>query len=134
MIARAFHLPRDLTSYTYSGIVLRERNNTIRTTGQKELLVSTFRFKKIFPDAHTLLAVISVEDEVRALRDAHIAKNEGADGIFLTSSLPAPSLFKIYNVVKRQLPNYWIGLKCFFWGGSRGPSKDSRAMDPRHWH
>ncbi len=40
-------------------------------------------FKSIFPKKHAFLAVVHVEGGVQALRNAKIAEQEGADGIFL---------------------------------------------------
>jgi hypothetical protein len=70
-------------------------------------------FKETFQGKHTFLAVIHVEGGTQALRNAHIAEQEGADGIFLINhSLPYISLLECYELVQEQLPDFWIGLNC----------------------
>ncbi len=76
-------------------------------------------FKSIFPGKHAFLAVVHVEGEVQALRNAKIAEQEGADGIFLINhSVPSNNLIECYHAVQEQLPKFWIGLNCLDLGRS----------------
>lgn len=76
-------------------------------------------FKSIFPRNHVFLAVVHVEGGVQAVRNAKIAEQEGADGIFLINhSISYPSLIECYNVVREEFPNLWIGLNCLDLGRS----------------
>lgn len=79
--------------------------------------MSTFR--SIFPGKHTFLVVVHVEGGAQALRNAKIAEQEGADGIFLINhSISYNSLIECYYTVQEQLPNFWIGLNCLDLGRS----------------
>ncbi len=70
-------------------------------------------FKSIFPGKHVFLPAIHVEGGKQALRNARIAEQEGADGIFLINrSIPYNSLIECYRTVQEQLPSFWIGLNC----------------------
>jgi uncharacterized protein len=83
----------------------------------KERTMSTF--KSIFPGKHAFLAVIHVEDGAQALRNAKIAEQEGADGIFLINhSIPYNRLIRCYHMVQEQLQNFWVGLNCLDLGRS----------------
>ena len=64
------------------------------------------------------MVVVHVEGGAQALRNALIAKNEGADGIFLINhSIPYSSLIECYLMIKKKLPDFWIGLNCLDLGG-----------------
>jgi uncharacterized protein len=70
-------------------------------------------FRQIFQKKHVFLAVIHVEGGAQALRNAQIAKNNGADGIFLINhSISYISLIECYTHIKMHLPHFWIGLNC----------------------
>lgn len=76
-------------------------------------------FKSIFQGKHAFLAVIHVEDGAQALRNAKIAEQGGADGIFLINhSIPYSSLIECYHTVREKLPSFWIGLNCLDLGRS----------------
>jgi hypothetical protein len=50
---------------------------------------------------------------LQALRNARIAHDEGADGVFLINhKLHHTGLLPIYEVVRQQLPGLWTGLNC----------------------
>jgi len=79
--------------------------------------MSTFR--KVFKGKHTFLAVVHVEGGAQALRNARIAEQEGADGIFLINhSISYVSLVECYREIREQLPGFWIGLNCLDLGMS----------------
>lgn len=76
-------------------------------------------FQEVFKGNHAFLAVVHVEGGAQALRNAYIAREEGADGIFLINhSIPYSSLFECYQAVRDQLPGFWIGLNCLDLGRS----------------
>src|ERR1035437_6674807 len=79
--------------------------------------MSTFR--KVFKGKHTFLAVVHVEGGSQALRNARIAEQEGADGIFLINhSISYASLIECYERIRELLPSFWIGLNCLDLGMS----------------
>ncbi len=69
-------------------------------------------YRQVFPVRHSFFAVVHVENEKQALRNAGIAFGPGgADGIFLINhSIDVPQLFEIYKKVRRAFPDRWIGL------------------------
>ena len=76
-------------------------------------------FKRVFKEKHTFLAVVHAEDGVQALRNARIAQQEGADGIFLINhAISYVNLLEYYEKVREQLPDLWIGLNCLDIGRS----------------
>jgi predicted TIM-barrel enzyme len=76
-------------------------------------------YRKTFPGKHVFLAVIHVEGGKQALRNAKIAEEEGADGVFLINhSIPYSSLIECYYAVREKLPELWIGLNCLDLGMS----------------
>ena len=88
------------------------RHSSIRIEIQTgEQVMSSFT--STFPGKHTFLAVVHVEGGIQALRNARIAEQEGANGIFLINhSIPHNSLIECYQEVREQLPDFWIGLNC----------------------
>lgn len=78
------------------------------------------KYREIFPKKHTLLVVIHCEDEDQTLRNAQIANEEGADGVFLINhNIPVNKLLKCYRVTKLKYPNWFVGLNIL---GARGMS------------
>jgi len=76
-------------------------------------------FSKTFPQTPVFLAVIHVEHLSQAARNAQIAQDEGADGIFLINhSLPALGLVECYNYIHEKQSDFWIGLNCLDLGMS----------------
>ncbi len=70
-------------------------------------------YRSTFPKKHTFLAVVHVEGGTQALRNARIARDEGADGVFLINhEIAYPQLLECYQRVRRELPGFWIGLNC----------------------
>lgn len=70
------------------------------------------RFIETFEKSPVLLPVIHVENEAQALKNAEIALREGCDGAFLISmrGMKHDGLLKIHSVVKREFPNFWLGV------------------------
>ncbi len=70
-----------------------------------------YRYRDIFPRRHTLIVVVHTEESDQAIRNAKIAFDAGADGIFLINhSIPATKLLTIYTEVRFRFPDAWIGL------------------------
>ncbi len=64
-----------------------------------------------------LFAVIHVEDEKQAHRNALVAFNNGADGIFLINHhISVLELIRSYRYVRERHPDYWIGLNLLGFG------------------
>lgn len=72
------------------------------------------RLREVFSEKkHVFLAVIHVVTHHQALRNTAIARENGADGVFLIShlsSLSTPQLLNIYGEVRREYRDWWIGL------------------------
>lgn len=69
--------------------------------------------KAIFRDRHTFLPVVRVETKEQSVRNAKIAADNGADGIFLINHItPHDHLLEVYGAVKAELPDLWVGLNC----------------------
>lgn len=76
-------------------------------------------YRSTFPKKYAFLAVVHVEGEQQGLRNARIAQEEGADGIFLINhSITYVSLLECYARIRQQLPDFWIGLNCLDLGMS----------------
>jgi uncharacterized protein len=70
-------------------------------------------YRQTFKNSHTFLAVVHVEDYFQALRNARVAQDNGADGIFLINhDVPSDYLFDCYKKIKKGIPDFWIGLNC----------------------
>lgn len=69
-------------------------------------------FQEVFPKGRAFLAVVHVQTEEQALRNAEIAFEGGADGIFLIThgSVSVVDLLHIYYVIKKAYPGQWIGV------------------------
>ncbi len=74
--------------------------------------MSTYR--TIFQKKHTFLAVVHVEGGRQALRNAKIALQGGADGVFLINhgEVAYHSLIEIYQMIRENLPSLWVGINC----------------------
>lgn len=72
------------------------------------------------PNAKKLLPVVHVLDEAQAIRNAEIAFEAGAHGLFLINHETSPGnrplsfagLLNIHSAVADQFPNQWIGVNC----------------------
>ena len=66
-----------------------------------------------FGRKHVVLPVIHAEDETQALRNASIAREVGADGVFLINHGPSYRiLLQIHERVCEEFPGWWIGVNC----------------------
>jgi len=70
-------------------------------------------FRKKFPTPHVVLPVIHVATERQALRNASIAYDAGADGVFLINhTTSSAELLDIHAAVAAAFPAWWIGVNC----------------------
>ena len=70
-------------------------------------------YRKTFSRKNIFLAVVHVESKKQGLRNARIAQEEGADGVFLINhNISYSSLIECYTHIREQLSNLWIGLNC----------------------
>ncbi len=76
-------------------------------------------YRTVFPRKNTLIAVVHVENLAQAKRNAAIALNEGADGIFLINhDVEALDLIFSYEEIRALYPTLWIGLNFLDLGRS----------------
>ena len=71
-------------------------------------------FRTVFSNRHVVLPVIHVVNAEQAIRNATIARDAGADGIFLINhdNLPHGALLEVYTAVYAAHPDWWIGINC----------------------
>ena len=70
-------------------------------------------FHRAFSHRHVVLPVIHVSSEGQALRNADIAREAGADGIFLINhATHAEALLEIHARVTAHFPGWWVGVNC----------------------
>src|SRR5258708_6522044 len=69
------------------------------------------KFARAFSGRKAFLPVIHVIDSEQALRNAKIAVEAGADGLFLIGhDMTSAELLTCYYSVREALPSFWIGL------------------------
>ena len=85
------------------------------------------RYREVFPKKHTLLIAIHTESLSQTLRNVGIAKEAGADGVFLINhgSLSGEELLDVYRGVRAVHPDWWIGINALDLGFS-----DSLSLIP----
>jgi predicted TIM-barrel enzyme len=70
-------------------------------------------FRERFRRPHVVLPVIHVFSERQALRNASIAHDAGADGIFLINhSISSKELIEIHTALSGVFADWWIGVNC----------------------
>jgi hypothetical protein len=69
-------------------------------------------FKETFPNKHAVLPVIHVETHHQMMKDAEVAYDEGADGVFLISMIGMSSriLLDWHKLVRQEIPRWFIGV------------------------
>jgi hypothetical protein len=73
--------------------------------------MSTIR--EVFPQRHVVLPVIHVEREHQARRNADLARQAGADGVFLINHFSGyEDLLAIQRTVSEDHPDWWVGVNC----------------------
>lgn len=71
------------------------------------------RFSQVFSNPRVVLPVIHVETQDQALRNVLIARDAGADGVFLINhGMPDANLLAIHASVATVHPDWWIGVNC----------------------
>lgn len=71
------------------------------------------RDRSIFRRRHVVLPVIHVVSAEQALRNARIAFDAHADGVFLINhGMQWDELLRIHDIVDRAFPGRWIGVNC----------------------
>jgi hypothetical protein len=71
------------------------------------------RFRRMFAQRHVVLPVVHVTSEAQAVRNSDLARDAGADGVFLINHGPsAETLLAIHRAVARSHPGWWIGVNC----------------------
>lgn len=68
-------------------------------------------YKTVFPKKHTLLVVVHVESMIGASRNVSIAKDNGADGVFLINhgDTAQENVQHLIVIEKTAYPDFWIG-------------------------
>ena len=70
-------------------------------------------YREIFTARHTILPVIHVEGVDQAIRNAEIARQCGADGVFLINhSISHSELLSAVPAVRQRVGAWWIGVNC----------------------
>ncbi|RMG35161.1 MAG: adenine phosphoribosyltransferase [Planctomycetota bacterium] len=68
---------------------------------------------EVFGRTKILLPVVHVADEEQALRNTDVARDAGADGVFLINhGMSYDRLLDIHRVVHARHADWWIGVNC----------------------
>ncbi|MCA9997898.1 MAG: hypothetical protein KDE56_19195 [Anaerolineales bacterium] len=71
------------------------------------------RFSQQFSHRHVILPVIHVVDLAQAERNARIAYDAGADGVFLINhDISSQALLAVYAELTAVFPHWWLGVNC----------------------
>jgi predicted TIM-barrel enzyme len=71
------------------------------------------RYRKLFPNHHSVFTVIHVEYEEQALRNCEIARTANVEGVFLINhGMSSKDLLKIHHTAFQEFPDWWIGVNC----------------------
>jgi len=68
-------------------------------------------YQKMFTDRHTVFPVVHVESLEQAQRNVAIARDAGANGVFLING-PSEWLLDIHSAISATHPDWWIGVNC----------------------
>ncbi len=69
------------------------------------------RLREVFKNNHLVLPVIHVEDLSQALSNIAVAKEAGADGVFLINhKIPYQKLLDIYYLASVRFLGFWMGI------------------------
>ena len=69
--------------------------------------------RKHFRSRHVVLPVIHVASQAQAMRNATLAHEAGADGVFLINhAMASKELLAIHVAVSDAFPTWWIGVNC----------------------
>jgi hypothetical protein len=69
-------------------------------------------FHEIFQGEHAILPVVHITDMGQAIRNAGIAREEGADGVFLISMEGEGHEYvnDVHEAVRKEFPGFWVGV------------------------
>lgn len=69
-------------------------------------------YRSVFSKKHTFIAVIHAQDISTTLRNVDVARENGADGVFLINHGPVRwfELLSMYAVVRHRDPTGWVGM------------------------
>ncbi len=71
------------------------------------------RYRDVFPGRHTVMPVIHVDSLGQAHRNTQVAREAGADGVFLINhGMADVELLDIHGAVADAHPDWWIGVNC----------------------
>jgi len=71
------------------------------------------RFSSAFCHRHVVLPVIHVQCREQAVRNATMAREAGADGVFLINhGITFGQLLEVHNAVEDAHRDWWIGVNC----------------------
>lgn len=71
------------------------------------------RFRQTFAHRHVVLPVIHVVTEEQTVRNAQVARDAGADGVFLIGhGVSQDRVLVVCDTVLDAMPDWWIGLNC----------------------
>ena len=86
------------------------------------------RFRQVFSGRHAVLPVIHVESLEQALRNTLVAREAGADGVFLINHVMTDaSLLAIHESVADAFPGGWVGVNCL----GMSPEEVFAAVTPK---
>jgi len=86
------------------------------------------RYRRVFPGRHTVLPVIHVESLEQAHRNTRIAREGGADGVFLINhGMADEALLDIQGEVADAHPGWWVGVNCL----GLAPEQVFAAVSPK---
>ncbi|MGD2215749.1 MAG: BtpA/SgcQ family protein [Gemmatimonadales bacterium] len=70
-------------------------------------------FRRVFSRRHVVLPVVHVESEQQARRNTDLARQAGADGVFLINHFSdCEDLLAIHRKVCEDHPDWWVGVNC----------------------
>jgi hypothetical protein len=70
-------------------------------------------FHRVFSQQHVVLPVVHVESEHQARNNADLARQAGADGVFLINHFSdCEDLLDIHRKVSEDHPDWWVGVNC----------------------
>lgn len=69
-------------------------------------------YRDVFPNGHTFLAVVHVDSVTQAIEQVAVARECGADGVFLINhgNQPYGFLRRVYITIRQIHSDWWIGL------------------------
>jgi len=83
---------------------------------------------RVFSRRHVVLPVVHVESEHQARRNTDLARQAGADGVFLINHFSGcEDLLAIHHKIYEDHPDWWIGVNCL----DLDPPEVFQAVDER---